>query len=40
MVRKGDTKLQSAFNAALKELKDNGILENLYQKWFVEWKPS
>ena len=40
VVRKGDTKLQSAFNAALKELKDNGILENLYQKWFVEWKPS
>lgn len=40
VVRKDATDLQAAFNAALKELKDNGTLENLYQKWFVEWKPS
>ena len=40
VVRKDASDLQSAFNAALKELKENGTLENLYQKWFVEWKPS
>ena len=40
VVRKGDKDLQSAYDAALKVLKENGSLENLYQKWFVEWKPS
>ena len=40
VVRKGDTALVSAFNAALKVLKDNGTLDKLYQKWFVEFKPS
>ncbi len=40
VMRKGDTELQSAFNAALKVLKDDGTLDKLYQKWFVEFKPS
>lgn len=40
VVREGDATLQSAFNAALAELKKNGTLERLYQKWFVEFKPS
>lgn len=40
VVRDGDKELQDAFNAALKELKENGTLDRLYQKWFVEWKPS
>lgn len=40
VVRDGDKELQDAFNAALKTLKDNGTLERLYQKWFVEFKPS
>ncbi len=40
VVREGDKELQGAFNAALKTLKDNGTLDKLYQKWFVEYKPS
>lgn len=40
VVREGDAELQSAFNAALRVLKENGTLDRLYQKWFVEWKPS
>ncbi len=40
VVRKGDTALTNAFNAALKTLKQNGTLDKLYQKWFVEYKPS
>ncbi len=32
--------LLPAFDAALKVLKDNGTLDKLYQKWFVEFKPS
>jgi len=40
VVREGDKTLQDAFNAALKTLKENGTLDRLYQKWFVEWKPS
>jgi len=39
VVRQGDTVLVSAFNAALKVLKDNGTLDKLYQKWFVDFKP-
>lgn len=38
--REGDATLQSAFNAALAELKKNGTLDRLYQKWMVEYKPS
>ncbi|HEV8340170.1 MAG TPA: basic amino acid ABC transporter substrate-binding protein [bacterium] len=40
VVREGDRQLQEAFNAALKTLKEDGTLDRLYQKWFVEWKPS
>jgi polar amino acid transport system substrate-binding protein len=40
VVREGDKTLQEAFNAALRVLKENGTLERLYQKWFVEYKPS
>lgn len=40
VVREGDKELQEAFNAALKVLKENGTLDRLYQKWFVEFKPS
>jgi polar amino acid transport system substrate-binding protein len=40
VVKDGDKELQDAFNAALKVLKDNGTLDRLYQKWFVDWKPS
>ncbi len=40
VVRDGDTELQSAFNAALKVLRENGTLDSLYQKWFVDFKPS
>ncbi len=40
VVRKGDTTLLDAYNAALKVLKENGFIDKLYQKWFVEWKPS
>lgn len=40
VVREGDKTLQDAFNAALKVLKENGFMDKLYQKWFVEWKPS
>ncbi len=40
MVRKGDTALVTPFNAPLKVLKDNGTLDRLYQKWFLDFKPS
>jgi polar amino acid transport system substrate-binding protein len=40
VVREGDKELQDAFNAALRTLKENGTLDRLYQKWFVEYKPS
>lgn len=39
VVRDGDKMLQDAFNAALDQLKQNGTLDRLYTKWFVEWKP-
>ncbi len=32
--------LVGPFNAALKVLKENGTLDRLYQKWFVEFKPG
>lgn len=40
VVPEGAKDLQSAYNAALKVLKENGTLDQLYEKWFVEWKPS
>jgi polar amino acid transport system substrate-binding protein len=38
-LQKGDKPTQDAFNAALKKLKDNGTLDSLYKKWFVDYKP-
>jgi len=40
VVKEGDKELQNAFNEALKVLKENGTMDRLYQKWFVEFKPS
>lgn len=40
VTKKDDTTLLPAYNAALKVLKENGTLDQLYEKWFVEWKPS
>lgn len=40
VVRQGDATLKSAFDAALAEMKKNGALDRLYQKWMVEYKPS
>jgi polar amino acid transport system substrate-binding protein len=37
--QKGDQQLIDAFNAALKKLKDDGTLDKLYKKWFVDYKP-
>jgi ABC-type amino acid transport substrate-binding protein len=37
--QKGDKTLQDAFNAALKTMKSNGTLDQLYKKWFVDYKP-
>lgn len=39
-VREGDATLRDAFNAALDALRADGTLDRLYQKWFVEFKPS
>jgi polar amino acid transport system substrate-binding protein len=40
VVREGNKELQDAFNAALAALKADGTLDQLFQKWMVEWKPS
>ncbi len=40
VVREGDKTLQDAFNAALDALRTNGFIDQLYKKWFEEWKPS
>jgi polar amino acid transport system substrate-binding protein len=37
--QKGDTTLISAFNAGLQALKQNGTLDQLYKKWFEDYKP-
>lgn len=39
MFKKGDKTMVDAFNAGLKVIKDNGTLDKLYQKWFVEYVP-
>jgi polar amino acid transport system substrate-binding protein len=39
-VKKGDATLLGAFNAGLTKLKENGTLDKLYTKWFVEFKPG
>jgi len=40
VVREGNKELQDAFNAAIAALKADGTLDQLFQKWMVEWKPS
>lgn len=35
-IKKGDTKLTEAINAALQELRDNGTYDTLYEKYFSE----
>jgi polar amino acid transport system substrate-binding protein len=37
--QKGDKATVDAFNAGLKTLQSNGTLDNLYKKWFVDYKP-
>lgn len=39
-IRQGDATLKQAFNAALEQMKADGTLERLYQKWFVEKAPG
>jgi polar amino acid transport system substrate-binding protein len=35
-MRKGDTKMVEAFNKALKEMKDDGTMKEISEKWFGE----
>ena len=37
---KGSTQLEDAVNEALQEVKDDGTLEDLYQKWFMIPAPE
>lgn len=37
--QKGDKTLVDAFNAGLKAIKANGTADQLYKKWFVDYKP-
>ncbi|MCL6553700.1 MAG: basic amino acid ABC transporter substrate-binding protein [Firmicutes bacterium] len=39
-IKKGDAALKDAFDAALTQMKADGTLERLYQKWFVERAPG
>jgi polar amino acid transport system substrate-binding protein len=39
-IRKGDAALKEAVDAALIQMKADGTLERLYQKWFVERAPG
>jgi len=39
-IKKGDTALKQAFDAALAQIKSDGTLDNLYKKWFVERAPG
>jgi polar amino acid transport system substrate-binding protein len=39
-IKKGDTTLKEAFDAALAQMASDGTLERLYQKWFVEQPPK
>jgi len=40
VVKEGDATLRDAFNAALKQLQATGFMDQLYKKWFEEWKPT
>lgn len=39
-LKKGDTVLKQAFDAALEQMKADGTLDSLYKKWFVERAPG
>lgn len=39
-IKQGDTALKQAFDAALAQIKTDGALDRLYQKWFVERTPG
>jgi polar amino acid transport system substrate-binding protein len=39
-LKKGDTALKQAFDAALEQMKSDGTLDTLYKKWFVERAPG
>jgi polar amino acid transport system substrate-binding protein len=39
-LKKGDAALKAAFDAALTQMKNDGTLEALYRKWFVEREPG
>lgn len=39
-VKQGDTALKEALDAALIQMKADGTLDRLYQKWFVERAPG
>lgn len=39
-LKKGDTALKQAFDAALAQMKADGTLDGLYKKWFVDRAPG
>lgn len=39
-IKKGDQALKQAFDAALAQMRADGTLDRLYQKWFVEREPG
>ncbi len=39
-VRKGDIEFRDWLDLAIFELRESGTWDSLYQKWFVEYKPS
>lgn len=39
-LKQGDTALKAAFDAALAQMKADGAIDRLYQKWFVERAPG
>ncbi len=39
-IKKGDAALKQAFDAALAQMRNDGTLDALYKKWFVERAPT
>ncbi|MGQ0548644.1 MAG: basic amino acid ABC transporter substrate-binding protein [Armatimonadota bacterium] len=39
-IKQGETGLKTAFDAALAQMKSDGTIDRLYQKWFVENPPG
>lgn len=39
-LKQGETALKTAFDAALVQMKTDGTIDRLYQKWFVETPPA